>query len=221
MQRRALALDARRFLFELVNVQDHERALCRLQSRYPDLVEISGAIRLARFWALHVEEETYEPGRPDSEFLREYWLIPLRDTLRSIWTVDDVRAKRWGLFRVLQDYFQYNDTRFNRSLLRTSSGYWNAGTLDPPTKFEDYFLGLMEAGQTRKCRNSECPAPYFFAKRSSQQYCSDVCAVPAQRNHKTNWWKKNGKRWRAERRKSLLRQAHLGSTRKKSKPNER
>ena len=171
----------------------------RLRSLYPDLVQISGAIRLARFWALHVEEDVYEPTRPDSEFLREYWLIPLRDTLRSIWTADDVRAKRWGLFRILQDYFQYDDDRFNRSLYRTLSRHCMAAPLEPPTKFEEYLLYMMEAGQTRKCRNPDCPSPYFFAKRGSQQYCSSVCAEPAQKIYKKNWWRKKGKQWRAER----------------------
>lgn len=41
------------------------------------------------------------------------------------------------------------------------------------------------------CRNQECPAPYFLAKRRDQKYCSDICATPAKRASKLRWWHEN------------------------------
>lgn len=200
MTRRTLAPAPRNFLSDLVNFNDDDADLRRLQLRYPDLFETSGAVQLARRWAVHVEEEGYEPAVPDNDVLRRYWLVPLRDKLRSIWMTDDVRAKRWGLFRILQDHFQYGDARFDQSPYRTYSGFHRARVLEPPTKIERYLLYLTDDVPTRKCQNPKCAAPYFFALRRTQRFCSDVCAKPAQSAYKRNWWKRNGKRWRAQRR---------------------
>jgi len=41
------------------------------------------------------------------------------------------------------------------------------------------------------CRNPECPAPYFFARRRDQRYCSAVCAGPAKKAAKLRWWHKH------------------------------
>jgi hypothetical protein len=70
-------------------------------------------------------------------------------------------------------------------------------TLGPVTGCERIFMRL--SGRTSVCRNSACPAPYFFAVRTSQKYCSDACAAPAQREFKKNWWAKHGAHWRATR----------------------
>jgi len=44
----------------------------------------------------------------------------------------------------------------------------------------------------RYCPTLGCPAPYFIAQRRSQKYCSDACAVPAQREFKRAWWREHG-----------------------------
>lgn len=54
----------------------------------------------------------------------------------------------------------------------------------------------------RRCENSDCPAPYFIAKRRTQKFCSEVCAAPAQREYKNAWWREHGKEWRQDRNKS-------------------
>lgn len=48
------------------------------------------------------------------------------------------------------------------------------------------------------CGNPECPAPYFIA-RSSQKFCSEACAGPAQRAQKKAWWSSHGEEWRKKR----------------------
>jgi hypothetical protein len=51
----------------------------------------------------------------------------------------------------------------------------------------------------RVCRHEECPAPYFFALKRNQRYCSGPCAVPSQREFKRKWWQEHGNEWRANR----------------------
>ena len=41
------------------------------------------------------------------------------------------------------------------------------------------------------CPNTECPAPYFFATKKGQRFCSLECAKPSQRESKRRWWAEN------------------------------
>jgi hypothetical protein len=70
-------------------------------------------------------------------------------------------------------------------------GYW----VDPPpalTVFERTMFHFQRiAYRARKCENPECMAPYFFAKRKGQKYCTEECALPAQRKAKSEWWARN------------------------------
>jgi hypothetical protein len=59
---------------------------------------------------------------------------------------------------------------------------------------------LHVVDRMRHCPNAGCPAPYFIARRRSQKYCSDACALPAQREFKALWWKNHGTEWQRERR---------------------
>lgn len=58
---------------------------------------------------------------------------------------------------------------------------------------------LHLAEKMRYCANSECPTPYFLAVRRSQMYCSETCALPAQREFKRAWWAEHGEQWRKKR----------------------
>ncbi len=40
------------------------------------------------------------------------------------------------------------------------------------------------------CRNPACFTPYMLVRRRDQKYCSDACAIPAQREAKRRWWHK-------------------------------
>lgn len=54
-------------------------------------------------------------------------------------------------------------------------------------------LQVMDSARNlHYCGNPECPAPYFLAKKSSQRFCSEVCAQGAQREAKRNWWNEHG-----------------------------
>ena len=161
MSRRALALHARRFLFELANIQDHEGALRRLQSRYPDLVEISAAIQLARFWAIHVEEEpTSLDGRNLSCFA---------STGSSRYVTRFVRSGRLTTLGLsgggCSGFCRTTSSTTTPVSIDLSFVHPQAIGMPVPwslrPSLRKYFLYLMEAGQTRKCQNPDCPSPYF------------------------------------------------------------
>ena len=50
------------------------------------------------------------------------------------------------------------------------------------------------------CGNPNCAAPYFFATRKGQKYCTDSCAAYGQRLAKSRWWAEHGEEWRKKRR---------------------
>jgi hypothetical protein len=58
---------------------------------------------------------------------------------------------------------------------------------------------LQVADRMKYCPNPSCAAPYFIAKRRSQKYCCDTCALPSQREFKRQWWAEHGNAWRKAR----------------------
>jgi hypothetical protein len=67
---------------------------------------------------------------------------------------------------------------------------WTAYISAPAlTPFERAMYHFQQIGDlARHCPNPECPAPYFFATKRSQKYCSTSCSGWAQREQKRNWW---------------------------------
>jgi hypothetical protein len=63
----------------------------------------------------------------------------------------------------------------------------------PLTPFEAAMFHLQTklVDKPRRCPNATCPAPYFFATKKGQKFCSTVCAEPAQRESKRKWWNEN------------------------------
>jgi hypothetical protein len=74
------------------------------------------------------------------------------------------------------------------------------------SRFDPFSLvglrALQIADRMRYCPNPTCPASYFIAQRRSQKYCTDACALPAQRELKRAWWKEHGDEWRKARKAS-------------------
>ncbi|HKR33110.1 MAG TPA: hypothetical protein VJT08_21700 [Terriglobales bacterium] len=69
------------------------------------------------------------------------------------------------------------------------SSMWAAADADA---FAQVLLRAFEvADRMRHCPTANCPAPYFIARRRSQKYCSDACALPAQRAFKRTWWREH------------------------------
>jgi hypothetical protein len=61
------------------------------------------------------------------------------------------------------------------------------------TPFEAAMFHLQTrlTDKIRRCPNQTCPAPYFFAAKRAQKFCSTKCAEPAQREAKRRWWNEN------------------------------
>jgi hypothetical protein len=57
-------------------------------------------------------------------------------------------------------------------------------------------LGVCE----NHLKGGGCPTPYFLKYRPAARFCSDACAVTAQRESKRRWWKEHGQEWLEKRR---------------------
>lgn len=63
------------------------------------------------------------------------------------------------------------------------------------------FLRDRAAGKTAICENPDCVSPYFIKAKKTQKLCgSAACNAFAQRNYALNWWHKEGKKQREEKR---------------------
>jgi hypothetical protein len=66
---------------------------------------------------------------------------------------------------------------------------------EPPAKVTPVEAAIFHLRHSRNralhCPNQDCPAPYFFASKKGQKYCSAECAKPTQREAKRRWWADN------------------------------
>jgi hypothetical protein len=77
---------------------------------------------------------------------------------------------------------------------RRRRNFWGYLVNPPPelTAFERVMFHFQRiAHRAHKCENPECKEPYFFRKKKGQKYCMPECALPAQRNSKSEWWAKH------------------------------
>ena len=129
-------------------------------------------------------------------------MVQVRDALRAIWREPDLRRREWLTYRLREHLMAKADSRFIQAA-GVISGPEVIDRLPPPSPFEQAIMQLLKsADRARYCANPDCPAPYFLAKRRSQKYCSDICALPAQREFKRRWWDEHGKARRKARRTS-------------------
>lgn len=179
---------AEAFLIDCANLestpQSKESDLLRLSTRYADFVSrpVSSAHRL--------------------ELSSAFGFLAL--LLQKGWDAPTMRERAW-FFRDAES--------FSRLLSAKPEdwGKWNTGHMSPdypatfrvityafvnppaqPTPLEAVFHYLWQHMEhALHCSNPECPAPYFFATKKSQKYCSPECAEPARRESKLKWWNEN------------------------------
>ena len=132
--------------------------------------------------------EPIDPAEQEAE-----WIWTLHMHLCRIWDQPDQRTREWGIFLLLL-------------LTRGEAGAQHLtllgfpDPLPPPTLFELALLWFADVrDRARHCQNPDCVAPYFFAKRRTQKYCSQECALPAQREFKRRWWAEHGAARRQQR----------------------
>ena len=186
---------AKTFLTGLANLENLESAAQRFVLHYGVVFRDELPTSLIYNWAIRGEEEDVVDLSEDQRIWK-YWLVPLRDAIRFLWT-SDLRTKQWGIFRILEKFFARGDRGLAVGPVTDDVECFSGNSLGPVTPCERIFMQLMQ--HTSVCGNSACPAPYFFAQRRSQKYCSEECAAPAQREFKRKWWSEHGPKWRASR----------------------
>jgi len=178
-----------RFVLDLLNLRTDDRAarqrFCKL---YADFIpwEDAGRNELKMFNSVQ--------GLGRLAVLRENLAIAWR--MQTAW--DRQVALAVPLGAALQDFHQ----RFARN---TSTQYLRpyAPNVIAAAKTIGAILQVMaSAASLRFCGNLDCTiTPYFIAERSTRRFCSEVCALPAQREAKRNWWARHGKPRRKAKRK--------------------
>jgi hypothetical protein len=219
------AAQAKRFLTELANLRDDSPARGRFKSRFADLLPEPSQLvplieELHRLFEPEGDEShvrvvhggavppinpvAYEAlekltGKPhsfsyivkptDIENI-DWWLGWVGVLLPMIWDTPDLRVRESMILRLLRT--------MPDSLL-----WLIQPTRYIPGPFEQVLVHFLKAAdRARHCNNPDCVAPYFFAKRRSQKYCSDACALPSQREFKRQWWAEHGEARRKARKAS-------------------
>jgi hypothetical protein len=174
----------RHFLGELANTQDDAKAINRFGRRFPEFLNISDWMTWARDKG---PDETDESIR---QTLFETLLFQFQRGVRKVWEAPDLNAAKWRAFVLQYDIYE-NEPESQRNKKEEPPR---------PVPLQQALTYLREhVDVLKRCGNPECAAPYFFAKRRSQRYCSDVCAKPAQMAAKKQWWDEHGDKWRKAR----------------------
>ena len=184
---------SRNFLVQAANLTDDQAAIDRFASQFGYLVPNV----LKTYGSPPPEKRVLNMLNPE-DFL---WQVDLREALRHIWLAPDLRTREWGVFRMLDRaiFAQSNPPSIYAFGPFNPDGK-TIRPLPPMTQFEQMVNYLRSRLHCLKvCPNKDGPAPYFFATRSSQVYCSYVCALPRQREFKRQWWAKHGATWRRKR----------------------
>jgi hypothetical protein len=182
--RRQRARDRRSVLIELANLHD------------------KGLLRFFRKW-IPVYAATV-PVRAD--------LFAMREQLRRIW----MGERDPDSYEVLQGWLRDGARNVDgESIVEMLIPNFSEGRLEPA--YNNFRIQLSEAvlehsGQMATCRNPECVAQYFLAKRRTQLYCElGECTRYAQRLYALDWWNRTGK----------LRDTKKGRSNKAHKPQGR
>ena len=130
----------------------------------------------------------------------------LRQLLRQAWRARDQRHREWWCHEIAT---YYHRSRSDRELEEQIGPRMTEAMLgeyvqpvsllfalrEPPRRpaaLESALLYFKKnSGRARHCPTVGCPAPYFFARKKNQKYCSPACALPAQRATKRKWWREN------------------------------
>jgi hypothetical protein len=174
-------------------VRRADAAIARLVQRYPEF-----------FAGL---PEATPPAGSESKIPSEWWEVVGRtqDWLRLAWDAPDLRAREWFIFEARREYHYQTlvnpqvNARIQSSVLAGKD--WQIHTAEemalirqaPPLgPFERALYHFQRiADRARRCGNPECPAPFFFAAKKGQKYCSSKCSAPSQREQKRRWWQEN------------------------------
>ncbi len=176
---------------DLTDLPQDAKAWERLFRRYPEIPSVSITDMLpyseANFLPFHHQMEMAEEVAAD---------------LARAWESVDLRHFEWYTWRAQMEYeFQAASARHNFLESGVSpENFPNAAAAiiesgEPPQTITPVEAAIFYLRQNRRralrCPNPDCLAPYFFASKKSQKYCSPECAKPSQRESKRRWWAEN------------------------------
>jgi hypothetical protein len=191
----AKLLDA---LKHLANLRDDEAAFQRFASRWPGFTLVLDEDPGDDYVGFnYLEPPTRRPPNLPKRFLNVW---QARQALREIWRGNSEKLT-YVLFGSLGDVIADPDPDWPwPPQLKVD---WQRGEFVyiPRSEFDEAVYTLFRRSALSKvCANPDCPAPYFIAGRTTQQYCSEKCSGVLQRTHKLRWWKEHGKEWRSGKR---------------------
>jgi hypothetical protein len=109
--------------------------------------------------------------------------------------LDDLEMWRWAgeLLRLAWDASTQREREWHLSDLASTVHHATDTFAAPPGRaipMEAVLAYFRRNWKTaHHCPNSDCVAPYFFARRN-QKFCSSECSLPALRESKRRWWHK-------------------------------
>jgi hypothetical protein len=194
---------AREFLLDVTNLRD------------TDLIESSNLPR--NFLRQYSDILDFLPDAPEQDLneleKRRLDVKAVRDYFRLAWRAENPRERFWwlSLARILRTERVAIKKMEPEDRLSSGGRFFaikqEQARVPDETLFEAAVHHLSIIHQhTKCCKNPECPAPYFIAKKN-QTYCTPECAAYGQRVAKRNWWSSNragqetaGKKQKARRR---------------------
>jgi hypothetical protein len=211
---------------ELANLRDDPRDFLRFTERWPGF---------AGLWTQFYEPASVEPMDVIQAIF--YGVFRRRESVRKIWRGGDNDGITDHLLPPLEDLAPNEVEKYYEREKGGSAigGRWSDQIVPdwrgdrfeykPFTDFQQGLYLLVSNSRLAKvCANPDCPAPYFIAKKPTQQYCSDGCAQLIQRDWKRRWWAEHGEQWRKDRKKVAARKtgrkekgSSLGASRRKTK----
>jgi hypothetical protein len=185
-----------RGLVELANLRDDPAAFERFHKRWHKLADV-------------YEETEGTHYIHHTEIPPKFWLVfDRRQGLRDIWKQEEDHSAYLRDFLIPEDPPEELRAKGYVSARDNESGYlwgspfaldWNESRIiyQPKTEFQRAVYALFrKSAMAKVCKNPNCPAPFFVARKARQHYCSDKCAEVFQKEWKRNWWTKHGPQWR-------------------------
>jgi hypothetical protein len=129
-------------------------------------------------------------------------LKEVRRVLAMAWRRPTVLSRQLCILQLLATYVSLSGLEVEKANYEGDEFWadWLESRVDPFSLVG--LRALQIADRMRYCPNPTCLSPYFIAYRRSQKYCTDACALPAQRELKRAWWKEHGDEWRKARKAS-------------------
>ena len=183
-------------LFDLANLRDDGLAFFHnkwkhLYQFYRDEDVLARRDELRLLWTHRLYQATHV-SRYDSS--RKQWVKPQPHPVKLPLTArNEALYEEWGDHRydeslekwICDHWLRLKGLRFEVEWSENRKAIVTRGRRLPPTLVN---ACVHFASRFGFCRNPSCPAPYFFASRRDQLYCSNACAGPAKKAAKLKWW---------------------------------